>query len=75
MLNLLRKKYKRSDWFEGLLWTEDNVKQGMIFEYITEPVFWNEKCTYYISRKNPSVWFIIGVSDYMQHYKNNENKI
>ena len=63
MLNILKRKYKRSDWLEGL----------MAAEIVQERFTYESSYNYYIFEIENKVFpeFSSGYKDYLDYYENN----
>ncbi len=76
---LFKRKVKRSEWMEGLLWAESLKQQGYQTEDIYNSLSGAEKCVIHNDLgKNFNVWkynsddlFIRGAVDYLKYFKIN----
>lgn len=84
---IFKKKYKRTEWMEGLLLAEKSIKEGCsvtidegVFEYTFGPEFYSviniqTECginTRISHTGGYSPYFERGVRDYLKHYKENK---
>lgn len=63
-MNLFKKKYKRSEWFEGLLECEQHVYEG----YSTATLY--NVATKKFNRNQISENGLFGIEDYIWYYEN-----
>lgn len=75
VMNMLRskevfkRKYKRSEWFEGLLFAESCIQDGMAYD--DDLMFWNKdksEAFGFVQSKIEENW---GIYDYIVYYEEN----
>lgn len=76
-MNLFKKKYKRSEWFEGLLEAEKLFQDGYVYDRSTSNYLYFQKLPYNTIGIPNKGMRAIGVMDYLNHreeYKNIFNR-
>ena len=71
-MNVFKRKYKRSQWMEGLLECENLLQEG--YEYLKNDgvhVWFDHKDVIKFAIPVRQIQRCIGIMDYLQYYENN----